>query len=160
MADAYGWKPWQLHVLSVLKSRCLNLLKPSGTVQACTGIASPLICIANCFISFNCSLEPSSSFRYKAVSIVVTLPDLQFKRHLICGAYSVKFYNTATVTIATCVHVQNIEVLKGGFVKPDNKLQPNSLRVTITNFCMSFSCHLQRYVIHTGIQQSGEYWNY
>jgi len=148
MADAYGWKPWQLHVLSVLKSRCLNLLKPSGTVQACRSIASPLICIANCFISFNCTLEPSSSFRYKAVSIVVTLPDLQFERHLICGAYAVNFYSTATVTIATCVHVQRIEVRKGGFVKPDNKIEPNSIRMKITNFYMSFNCHLQLHFIY------------
>ena len=32
-----------------------------------------------------------------------------------------KFYSTATVTIATCVHVQYIEIRKGGFVKPDKR---------------------------------------
>jgi len=39
---AYGWQPYRLHVLTVLKSASLNLLEPSGPVQDCNGIASPL----------------------------------------------------------------------------------------------------------------------
>ena len=41
-AGAYGWQPYHLHVPSVLKSGSLNLLEPSGSVQACNGIALPL----------------------------------------------------------------------------------------------------------------------
>ena len=41
-AGAYGWQPYQLHALSVLKSGSLNLLEPSGPVQACNGIVLPL----------------------------------------------------------------------------------------------------------------------
>jgi len=36
---AYGWQPYHLHVPIVLKSKNLNLLEPSGPVQACNGIA-------------------------------------------------------------------------------------------------------------------------
>jgi len=38
-AGAYGWQPYHLHVLIVLKSGSLNLLEPSGPAQACNGIA-------------------------------------------------------------------------------------------------------------------------
>jgi len=38
-AGAYGWQPYHLHVPIVLKSGSLNLLKPSGPVQACNGTA-------------------------------------------------------------------------------------------------------------------------
>jgi len=38
---AQGWKPYHLHVPIVLKSGNLNLLEPSGTAQACNGIALP-----------------------------------------------------------------------------------------------------------------------
>jgi hypothetical protein len=41
-AGAYGWQPYHLHVPIVLKSGSLNLLEPSGTIQACNGIALPL----------------------------------------------------------------------------------------------------------------------
>ena len=41
-AGAYGWQPYHLHVPIVLKSGSLNLLQPSGPVQACNGIALPL----------------------------------------------------------------------------------------------------------------------
>ena len=37
-AGALGW-PYHLHVPTVLKSGSLNLLEPSGSVQACNGIA-------------------------------------------------------------------------------------------------------------------------
>ena len=42
-AGAYGWQPYHLHVPNVLKSGSLNLLEPSGPVQACNGIALPLL---------------------------------------------------------------------------------------------------------------------
>ena len=35
-------KPYHLNVLIVLKSGSLNLLEPSGPVQACNGVALPL----------------------------------------------------------------------------------------------------------------------
>jgi hypothetical protein len=40
-ASAYGWQPYHLPVLTVVKSGSPNLLKPSGPIQACTGIALP-----------------------------------------------------------------------------------------------------------------------
>ena len=40
--SVYGWQPYHLHVPIVLKSGSLNLLEPSGPVQACNGIALPL----------------------------------------------------------------------------------------------------------------------
>jgi len=42
-ASAYGWQPYYLHVPIVLKSGSLNLLEPSGPVQACNGIALALL---------------------------------------------------------------------------------------------------------------------
>ena len=39
VAGVYGWQPYHLHVLIVLKSGSLNLLEPPGPVQACNGIA-------------------------------------------------------------------------------------------------------------------------
>ena len=41
-AGAYGWQPHNFQVLTVLKSGSLNLLEPSGPVQACNGIALTL----------------------------------------------------------------------------------------------------------------------
>jgi hypothetical protein len=41
-AGAWGWQPYQLDVPIVLKSGSLNLLEPSGLVQACNGIDLPL----------------------------------------------------------------------------------------------------------------------
>jgi len=41
-SGAYGWQPYYRHVSTVLKSGSLNLLEPSGPVQACNGIALPL----------------------------------------------------------------------------------------------------------------------
>jgi hypothetical protein len=40
-AGALGSQPCHLHVPIVLKSGSLNLLEPSGPVQACNGIALP-----------------------------------------------------------------------------------------------------------------------
>jgi hypothetical protein len=40
-ADAKGWQPYNLHVPIVFKSGSFTLLKPSGPLQACTGIALP-----------------------------------------------------------------------------------------------------------------------
>ena len=39
---AYGWQTYHFHVPIVLKSGSVNLLEPSGPVQACNGIALPL----------------------------------------------------------------------------------------------------------------------
>ena len=51
--DAYSWQPYHLHVLMVMKSENLNLLEPSGPVQASTADASVLPFIshvaATCF---------------------------------------------------------------------------------------------------------------
>jgi hypothetical protein len=131
-----------------MKFDIYKLPETLGTVQPCTGIASPVICVPYCLISFNCSLEPSLSFTYKAVPIVVNLPDLQFERYPISGAFGKEFYSTATVIISTCVHPQYFEIRNGGFENPANTMGPNSIRMKTTNFCMSFSCHLQRYVIN------------
>jgi len=38
-AGERGWQLYHLHVPIVLKSESLNLLEPSGPVQACNGIA-------------------------------------------------------------------------------------------------------------------------
>jgi len=40
----YGWQPYRLRVPIVLKSGSLSPLKPSGLLQACNGIALPLLC--------------------------------------------------------------------------------------------------------------------
>jgi len=40
-AGAYGWQTYHLHVPIVLKSGSLNLLEPSGPVQARNGIVLP-----------------------------------------------------------------------------------------------------------------------
>jgi hypothetical protein len=42
VASMYGLQPYQLHVLTLLISGCLNILEPSGPVQACNGTALPL----------------------------------------------------------------------------------------------------------------------
>jgi len=39
VAGSKGWQPYHLRVPIVLKSGSLNLLEPSGPVQACNGIA-------------------------------------------------------------------------------------------------------------------------
>jgi hypothetical protein len=41
-ASAQGLKPYHFHVQIILKSGSLNLLEPSGPVQASNGIALPL----------------------------------------------------------------------------------------------------------------------
>jgi hypothetical protein len=38
-AGGWGWQPYHLYVPIVLKSGSINLLQPSGPVQACNGIA-------------------------------------------------------------------------------------------------------------------------
>jgi hypothetical protein len=42
-AGACDWQPYHLHVPTILKSESLNLLEPSGPVQACNRIALPFI---------------------------------------------------------------------------------------------------------------------
>ena len=41
-AGAWDWQPYHLHVPVVLKPGNLNLLEPSGPVQASNGLALPL----------------------------------------------------------------------------------------------------------------------
>jgi len=41
-AGSWGRQPYHLHVPIVLKSGSLNLLEPSGPIQACNGTALPL----------------------------------------------------------------------------------------------------------------------
>ena len=61
-AGAYGWQPYHLQVSIVLKSGSLNLLEPSGPVQACNGIALPYFLYSTCrgyrkrISSFCCSV--------------------------------------------------------------------------------------------------------
>ena len=43
-AGAYDWQPYHLHVKFVMKSGGLNLLEPSGPLEAFTGIASLFFC--------------------------------------------------------------------------------------------------------------------
>jgi hypothetical protein len=51
-ADEKGWRPWHIHMLSVLKYGSLHFLEISGTVQASKDIPSSLrlIWVPNCFI--------------------------------------------------------------------------------------------------------------
>jgi len=44
-AGAQGWQPYHLCVPIVLKSGSLNLPEPTGPVQACIGIALPLVVV-------------------------------------------------------------------------------------------------------------------
>ena len=44
-AGAQAWQPYHLHVPIVLKSGSLNLLETSKSVQACNGIALPLLVV-------------------------------------------------------------------------------------------------------------------
>jgi hypothetical protein len=39
VADAYGWQPYHIHMTNILKYTSLNLLEPSGSVQARSVIA-------------------------------------------------------------------------------------------------------------------------
>jgi len=41
-AGAYGWQPYHLLLLIVLKSGSFSFLETSGPIQACTGISVPL----------------------------------------------------------------------------------------------------------------------
>jgi len=52
VAGAKGWQTYHVNVLIVLKSGNLNLLEPSGPVQACNGIALPLAFTENDSIIF------------------------------------------------------------------------------------------------------------
>ena len=56
-AGAWGWQPYHLHVPTVLKSGSLNLLEPSGLVQACNTFTFPFISLLYMFRAFVC---PSS----------------------------------------------------------------------------------------------------
>jgi hypothetical protein len=55
VSGAYGWQPYHPHVPIFLKSGSLNLLEPSGPVQACIGIALPF-CFLFCTKLFSFSV--------------------------------------------------------------------------------------------------------
>ena len=61
VAGAKGWQTYHFHVPTVLKSRSLNFLTPSGPVQACNGIAFALF-----------KLEQRTTIYYKHASILNT----------------------------------------------------------------------------------------
>jgi hypothetical protein len=44
-ASAYGWQPYHLHVSIIVKCGSLSLLKSSGPVLACNGIALLYTCV-------------------------------------------------------------------------------------------------------------------
>jgi hypothetical protein len=52
-AGALCWQPYHLRVSNVLKSGSLNLLEPSGPVQACDGIAFTFYHILTITMNFN-----------------------------------------------------------------------------------------------------------
>ena len=45
-AGVWGWQPYHIPVPIVLKSGSLNLLEPSGPVQACTGTVLPFLWVS------------------------------------------------------------------------------------------------------------------
>ena len=51
-ASVQGWQPYHLHAPTVLKSGSLNLLAPSGPVQACIGITWPLHYLRKTWVFF------------------------------------------------------------------------------------------------------------
>jgi hypothetical protein len=53
-----GWQPYHTHVSDVLKSGTVSLLKPSGPVQSCTGIAGGNLPVM-AFYTFNNALLPA-----------------------------------------------------------------------------------------------------
>ena len=57
-------KVYHLHVTIVLKSGSLNLLEPSGLVQACNGIALPFILMV---VTGTKLLKPARNFTYRQV---------------------------------------------------------------------------------------------
>jgi hypothetical protein len=65
---AWDWQPYHLHVLTVMKSGSLNLLKPSGPVQACTGTALPLYFTFNSWLVQSYQLTHIPTILYIAKS--------------------------------------------------------------------------------------------
>ena len=76
-AGAYGRQPYHLHVLNVLKSGSLNLLEPSGPVQACNGIALPF---AFTIRKIRNSLRRSSLTLRRLMSYIYGAPILDVSR--------------------------------------------------------------------------------
>ena len=61
---AEGWKPYYLHAPIVFQCGSLNLLQPSGPVQACNGIALPYLEDWYCTL-----LQKSANFYFLYVDI-------------------------------------------------------------------------------------------
>ena len=96
-AGAYGWQPYHLPVPTVLKSGSVNLLEPSGPVQACNGIALPFTVVI--YLNTVCNI-PS---RKGSLHIIYNKPTR-------CNSGSIVFiknYKYALhVSDALCVHHQ------------------------------------------------------
>jgi hypothetical protein len=54
--EGYGWQPYHLHMLIVLKSGSLNILELSGPVKAYNGIALPFT--LKLYTHLNADAEP------------------------------------------------------------------------------------------------------
>jgi len=67
-AGAYGLQPYHLHVPIVLKSGSLNLLEPSGPVQACSGIALPF---------YHPNTKPEVVHRYYTAGLGTGTPEFE-----------------------------------------------------------------------------------
>ena len=74
VTGAWGWQPYHLHVPIVLKSGSLNLLEPSGPVQACNGIALAFNCI--------CPLVKSACNMQLCCSMSDTTDDISSHSHI------------------------------------------------------------------------------
>jgi len=75
---AGGWQPYHLHVLTVSKSRSLNLLEPSGPVQACNEIAFA-------FTTLKCLASLAGYFIHESVAYVVCLISIQLRVQWVLG---------------------------------------------------------------------------
>ena len=95
-------KPYHLHVPIVMKSGSLNLLEPSGPVQACNGIALP---ITTKLYSYN--LKRSGNVK-NTVYQMVNAPELCGSemgiRQVICGWSYASLFHKMWGTILKSLH--------------------------------------------------------
>jgi len=86
-AGSYGWQPYHLYVPIVLKSGSLNLLEPSGPVQAPNGIALPFYSLGTHLPSHSHSKMQNSYIPRKYVVLIFRL----FSRLSWCIVNALKF---------------------------------------------------------------------